>query len=158
MFWVICTSIARLTKQPNLVPDISSKSVPFVPSRGECQNTFQIERTNLKDFSSLHPTALYKRDGFTGNVWYKIRLLSQPSNTRTNNPKHASGPTKLTNTEVQAIQTSPPPNTINTTITLSRVQEPYRGRARFFQKLIFYEVTRPKLMILMWNFKGFPMP
>jgi len=43
---------------------------------------------------SRFPTALYKRDGFkfTGNVWYKLRLLSQPSNTRTNIPKHASGP------------------------------------------------------------------
>jgi len=38
------------------------------------------------------PTALYKRDGFTENVWYKLRLLSQPSNTRTNILKHASGP------------------------------------------------------------------
>jgi len=38
------------------------------------------------------PTAWYKRDGFTGHVWYKLRLLSQPSNTRTNIPKHASGP------------------------------------------------------------------
>ena len=40
----------------------------------------------------------------------------------------------------------------------SRVQEPYRGRARFFQILIFYMVTRPKLMFCMQNFKGFPMP
>ena len=39
-----------------------------------------------------------------------------------------------------------------------RVQEPYRGRARFFQKLTFYIVTRPKLMFFMQNFKGFPMP
>jgi len=38
------------------------------------------------------PTAWYKRDRFTGNVWYKLRMLSQPSNTRTNIPKHASGP------------------------------------------------------------------
>ena len=38
------------------------------------------------------PMAWYKRDGFTGNNWYKLRLLSQPSNTRTNIPKHASGP------------------------------------------------------------------
>ena len=30
-----------------------------------------------------------------------------------------------------------------------RVQEPYRGRARFFQKLIFYMVPRPKLMFFM---------
>ena len=39
----------------------------------------------------------------------------------------------------------------------SRVQEPYRGRARFFQKLTFYMVCRPKLMFFMQNFKGFPM-
>ena len=37
------------------------------------------------------PTAWYKRDGFTANVWYKLRLLSQPSNYRTNIPKNASG-------------------------------------------------------------------
>ena len=40
----------------------------------------------------------------------------------------------------------------------NRVQEPYRGRARFFQKLIFYMVSRPKLMFFMLNFKGFPVP
>ena len=28
-------SIAGLTKQPKLVPDVFSKSVPFVPSRGD---------------------------------------------------------------------------------------------------------------------------
>jgi len=39
-----------------------------------------------------------------------------------------------------------------------RVQEPYRGRARFVQKLTFYIVTRPKLMFFKQNFKGFPMP
>jgi len=39
-----------------------------------------------------------------------------------------------------------------------RVQEHYRGRARFFQKLIFYMVCRPKLVLFMQNFKGFPMP
>jgi len=94
----VCCGIARLTKQPKLVPDISSKSIPFVPSRGDaskrCQNTFQIETSNWKDFSSFAcvPTAWYKRDGFTENVWYKLRLLSQPSNTRTNIPRHASGP------------------------------------------------------------------
>jgi len=53
----ICKSIARLTKQPKLVPDIFSKSVPLVPSRGDankrCQNTFQIERSNWKDLSSF---------------------------------------------------------------------------------------------------------
>jgi len=98
MFWDICTRIARLTKQPKLVPDISSKSVPLVLSCGDaskrCQNTFQSERSNWTDFSSFAcvPTAWYKRDRFTGNVWYKLRLLSQPSNTRTNIPKHASGP------------------------------------------------------------------
>ena len=39
-----------------------------------------------------------------------------------------------------------------------RVQEPYRGRARFFQKLTFYIVIRPKFMFLMQNLKGSPMP
>ena len=38
-----------------------------------------------------------------------------------------------------------------------RVQEPYRGRARFSQKLTFYMVIRSKLMFFMQNFKGFPM-
>jgi len=42
--------IVRLTKEPKLVSDIFSKSVPFVPSRGDasksCQNTSQIERSN----------------------------------------------------------------------------------------------------------------
>jgi len=33
--------------------------------------------------------------------------------------------------------------------TVDRVQEPYRGRARFFQKLTFYMVPRPKLMFFM---------
>jgi len=37
-------------------------------------------------------------------------------------------------------------NLINLT---GRVQEPHRGRARFFQKLIFYMVPRPKLMFFM---------
>jgi len=101
MFWDICTSIAWLTKQPKLVPEISSKSVPFVPSRGDASKRKQTLpkylsnwKVNLKRFSVVAcvPTAWYKRDGFTGNVWYKLRLLSQPSNTRTNIPKHASGP------------------------------------------------------------------
>jgi len=43
-------SIARLTKEPKLVLDITSRSVPFVPSRGDaskrCQNIFQIEGSN----------------------------------------------------------------------------------------------------------------
>ena len=39
-----------------------------------------------------------------------------------------------------------------------RVQEPYRGRARFVQKLTFYMVPRPKIMFFMQNFKGFPTP
>jgi len=98
MFWDICTRRARLTKRPKLVPDIFSKSVPFVPSHGDAskryQNTFQIERSYWKDFSSFAcvPTAWYKRDRFTENVWYKLRSLSQPCNSRTNIPKHASGP------------------------------------------------------------------
>jgi len=97
MFWDICTSIARLTKQPKLVPDISSKSAPFVPSRGDAskrRKIFSIWPFNSKGIFAAFacvPTALYKRDGFTGNVWYKLRLLSQPSNYRTNIPKNASG-------------------------------------------------------------------
>jgi len=46
MFWDICTSIARLTKHLKLVPDIFSKSVPFVPSRGDaskCKRSFQLK-------------------------------------------------------------------------------------------------------------------
>ena len=42
-------------------------------------------------------------------------------------------------------------------LVYDRVQEPYRGRARFVQQLTFYIVTRPKLMFFMQNFKGFPM-
>jgi len=42
MFWDICTSIAWLTKQAKLVPDISSKSVPLVPSRGDASKRCQI--------------------------------------------------------------------------------------------------------------------
>jgi len=55
---------------------------------------FQIESSNLKDFSSFAcvPTAWYQRDRFTENIWYKLWLLSQLSNTRTNISKHASGP------------------------------------------------------------------
>jgi len=41
---------------------------------------------------------------------------------------------------------------------VARVQESYGGRARFFQKLTFYMVPRPKNMFFMQNFKGFPMP
>jgi len=37
------------------------------------------------------PTAWYKRDRFTENVWYKLRLLSQPSCTRTNIQECALG-------------------------------------------------------------------
>ena len=43
-------------------------------------------------------------------------------------------------------------------MTVIRVQEPYRGRARLVQKLTFYMVRRPKFMFLMQNFKGFPRP
>ena len=59
-----------------------------------CQNTFQIERLNWKYFSSFacFPTAWYKSDGFAENIWCKLRLLSQRNSTRTNIPKHASGP------------------------------------------------------------------
>ena len=46
----------------------------------------------------------------------------------------------------------------STDSTVARVQEPYRGRARFFQKLTFDMVRRPKFMFFMHNFKGFPMP
>ena len=42
MFWDICTSIARLTKQPKLVPDIFSESVPLVPCRGTQANVAKI--------------------------------------------------------------------------------------------------------------------
>jgi len=52
----------------------------------------QIERIFCR-LSSLAcvPTAWYKRDGFIENVWYKLRLLSQPSCTRTNIQECASG-------------------------------------------------------------------
>jgi len=57
MFWDIGKNIAGLTKQPKFVADISSKSVPFVPSRGDaskrCQNTFQIEGRIEKIFRCL---------------------------------------------------------------------------------------------------------
>ena len=45
----------------------------------------------------------------------------------------------------------------NNDFAYGRVQEPYRGRARFVQKLTFNIVSRPKLMFFMQNFKGFPM-
>jgi len=54
MFWDFCTSIARLTKQPKLVLDISSKSVPFVPSRGDAskrdEKSFQSDLSIWKVF------------------------------------------------------------------------------------------------------------
>jgi len=53
---------------------------------------------------------------------------------------------------------APPPSLLVHYVRLTRVQEPYRGRARFVQKLTFYVVPRPKLMFFMQNFKGFPMP
>ena len=40
----------------------------------------------------------------------------------------------------------------NNDFAYGRVQEPYRGRARFVQKLTFYMVSRPKLMFFMQNF------
>jgi len=40
MFGDICMIMARLTKQQKLVQDISSKSVPLVPSRGDASKTF----------------------------------------------------------------------------------------------------------------------
>jgi len=50
MFLDLCTSAARLIEQPKIVPDILSKSDPFVPSRGDAiksfQKTFQIEMSN----------------------------------------------------------------------------------------------------------------
>jgi len=87
-----------LTKQPKLVLDIFSKSVPFVPSRGDAskrRKIFSIRFFNLKGILATFacvPTAWYKRDGFTGLVWYNIRFLSQHSNTHKNISKHASGP------------------------------------------------------------------
>jgi len=78
-----------------------------------CQNTFQIEMSNWKDFSSFAcvPTGWYKRDGFTGNtgnIWYKLRLLSQPSNTRTNISKHASGPIRWLISKCKQYKLRPP--------------------------------------------------
>ena len=80
----------------------SVNSSLFAPSRGDassrCQNIFQIERSNWnwkhfssKELSSCVPTAWCKRDGFTENIWYKLRLLSQPSCTGTNIQEYASG-------------------------------------------------------------------
>jgi len=93
-------SIARLTKQQKLVPDISSKSVPFVPSHEDGkrnENLFNVTFQFEKYFGNVcwlpHAgTAWYKRDGFTGNIWHKLWFLGQPSYTRTNIPKHGSGP------------------------------------------------------------------
>ena len=97
MFWDICTSIARLTKQPKLVPDVCSKSVLLYQAVGTQANVAKIPsilQVKLKRFVvvCLRPHGLVQKDGFTANIWYKLRLLSQPSNTRTNIPKHASGP------------------------------------------------------------------
>ena len=78
MFWAICISIS----QPKLVLDISSKSVHFVPSRGDagkrCQ-TFQIEMSNLKTFArrlSTKGTYLLEMSGtnFGGLVNRAIQL------------------------------------------------------------------------------------
>jgi len=97
MFWDICTSITRLTKQPKLVPEISSKSVSFVPSRGDaskrCQNTFQIERSNWKGFSSFAcvPTAGTKGTDLLEISGTTLGVVSQPRDTLTNIPKHAPG-------------------------------------------------------------------
>ena len=59
-----------------------------------CDKSLEMSQS-LKDILATFacvPTAWYKRDGFTENVWYKLPLLSQPSNSRTNIPKYASGP------------------------------------------------------------------
>jgi len=80
-----------------LILDIFSKSVPFVPSRGDASKTmtnpfnltFQFERflANV----CLRPHGLVQRDRFTESVWYKLRLLSQPSCPGTNIQEYASG-------------------------------------------------------------------
>jgi len=98
MFEDICTSIARSTKSPKLVPDIFSGSVHFVKSRGDASNRqkiFSIWPFSLNGILvtfACVPMAWYTSSGFTGNVCYKLRLLIPPSDTRTNIPKHASGP------------------------------------------------------------------
>jgi len=123
MFWDICTRIARLTKQLKLVPGLFSKSVPFVPCRGDAskrRKIFSIWPINLKvtlATIACVPTAWYKRDGFTENIWYKLRLLSQPSNTRTNIPKHASGPISWLIPKCKRYALRPPQILIGTTIT-----------------------------------------
>jgi len=43
VFWDVCTSIARLTKQPKLVPDIFSKSVPLYQAVGTHEKSFQFD-------------------------------------------------------------------------------------------------------------------
>ena len=98
ILWDTRTSMTGLTMNPKFVPDISSESVPFVPNRGDAnkqRKIFSIRPFNLKGILatfSYVPSTWYKWDGFTGNVWYKLRFLSQPSNTRTNISKYASGP------------------------------------------------------------------
>jgi len=76
MFWDFCKSIAWFTKQPKLVPDISSKSVPFVLSPGDARTknqttknlfnlTFQFERH--RGNVCLHPHGLVQE----GLIYWK---------------------------------------------------------------------------------------
>ena len=63
------------------------------------------------------PTAWYKKDAFTGNVWYKLRLLSRPSCTRTNIQEYASGLMNWPEPKYKQYNFSPPADIMDTTIT-----------------------------------------
>jgi len=76
MFWDICTSTVPLTKQPKLAPDIFSKSVAFVPSRGETsirRKIFSIQPFNLKGILATFACICLRPHGLVqkGQIYWK---------------------------------------------------------------------------------------
>jgi len=109
IFLDICTSTARWTKQPKLVLDLFSKSIPFVPSRGDASqrrpNTFQIKRSDWKALSSFVVVGL-RPHGLVQKEWIYWTCLVQASVTLSTElcfykyPKICLGSHKLTKTKV----------------------------------------------------------
>jgi len=84
----------RLYQTFSVNPSLLYQAVETQANDDKRQQILSIWPFNLKGVLATFacvPTAWYNWDGFTENVLYKLRLLSQPSCTRTNIQEYASG-------------------------------------------------------------------
>jgi len=111
-----------LLSNRNLYEIFSANLFLFVPNRGDAIATtkiFSIWPFNLKGILATVasvPMAWYKRNGFTENICYKLRSLSQPSSTDTNIQEYASGPINWLKLKCKQYKLRPHLTTIDTTI------------------------------------------